>query len=69
MKLDTDGDELPDDWEDSHAGFNKHNAYSFSPPFVYGDDEEVWCEMNALNERGCYDKDWANPGKQSHNPY
>ena len=33
------------------------------------DDEEVWCEMNALNERGCYDKDWANPGKQSHNPY
>lgn len=61
--------EIPDDWEDSHAGFNKHNASSFSPEFVYGDDEEVWCEMNAINERGHYDKDWSNPGKQSHEIY
>ena len=60
-------DELPDDWEDAHIaqGFDKTRASSFTPAFIYGDDEEVWREMNALGTTGDSSQDWANPGKQS----
>lgn len=70
-KIDSDGDELPDDWEDEHKseGFKKELNESFSPDFVYGDDEEVWCEINALKVKGFPKEDWANPGKQSKNVF
>jgi hypothetical protein len=65
-KADSDGDELPDDYEDAHAadGFDKNNRFSF-PTFPYGDDEEVYVEKAAYGATGVSDKDWANPGKQS----
>ena len=65
-KSDGDHDELPDDWEDAHSsdGFDKTKSSSFTPSFIYGDDEEVWCEMNALTSSGNAGQDWANPGKQ-----
>ena len=69
-KMDTDGDELPDDYEDANVGlgFNKNNANSF-PGFPYGDDEEVYCERAAFGTTGNANLDWANPGKQSKNPF
>ncbi len=65
-KTDTDGDELPDEVEDAMAaqGFDKTKKTTFSP-FPYGDDEEVYCEIQAFSARGDATKDWANPGKQS----
>ena len=65
-KMDTDHDELPDDWEDANAalGFDKTKATSF-PTFPYGDDEEVYCERAAYGTTGDASQDWANPGKQS----
>lgn len=65
-KLDSDGDELPDDWEDANAslGYDKNNRFSFTG-FPYGDDEEVYCERAAFGTTGDSSKDWANPGKQS----
>ena len=65
-KMDFDGDELPDDWEDANAsqGYDKNNRYSFSG-FPYGDDEEVYCEKGAFGTTGNHNLDWANPGKQS----
>jgi len=65
-KLDTDLDELPDDWEDANValGFDKTKATSF-PTFPYGDDEEVYCERAAYSTTGDASQDWANPGKQS----
>lgn len=69
-KTDTDGDELPDDWENEHAsfGFDPNNSYSF-PNFLYGDDEEVWCELQAKGKKGNASQNWAWPGKQSDPPY
>ena len=65
-KADSDGDELPDDWEDANAaiGYDKNNRFSFAG-FPYGDDEEVYCEYAAFGTTGDSTKDWANPGKQS----
>jgi len=64
-KADTDGDELPDEWEDAHAtqGFDKTKRESFV--FPYGDDEEVYCEKQANGITGDAAQDWSNPGKQS----
>jgi hypothetical protein len=69
-KLDTDLDELPDDWEDANSalGFDKTKATSF-PTFPYGDDEEVYCERAAYGTTGDAAQDWANPGKQSKNKF
>jgi len=65
-KADSDGDELPDDWEDANVaiGYDKNNRFSFAG-FPYGDDEEVYCEYAANGTTGDASKDWANPGKQS----
>ena len=65
-KLDSDSDELPDDWEDANValGYNKNLRWSF-PGFPVGDDEEVYCERAAYGTTGESAKDWANPGKQS----
>lgn len=69
-KNDNDGDELPDDWEIQNAGlgFDPNNAYSF-PGFPYGDDEEVWCELQAQGKSGNSSKDWADPGKNTNPPF
>lgn len=69
-KADSDGDELPDDWEDANAaiGYDKNNRFSFAG-FPYGDDEEVYCEYAALGTTGDATKDWSNPGKQSKNKF
>jgi hypothetical protein len=69
-KVDTDGDELPDEWEDAHAseGYDKTKASSFSG-FPYGDDEEVYVEKKAYGTTGDSSQDWANPGKQSKNKF
>lgn len=69
-KLDSDNDELPDDYEDAHVaeGYNKNNRFSF-PTFPYGDDEEVYVEKKAYGTTGVSSEDWANPGKQSKNPF
>ena len=64
-KLDSDLDELPDDWEDANSvlGFDKTKATSF-PTFPYGDDEEVYCERAAYGTTGEALQDWASPGNQ-----
>jgi len=69
-KEDTDGDELPDEWEDENAalGYDKNNRYSFTD-FPFGDDEEVYCEHSAFGTKGIESEDWANPGKQSKNKF
>lgn len=69
-KADSDGDELPDDWEDANVaiGYDKNNRFSFAG-FPYGDDEEVYCEYSAYGTTGDATKDWANPGKQSKNTF
>ncbi|GAA5129108.1 hypothetical protein GCM10023212_36650 [Luteolibacter yonseiensis] len=68
--LDSDLDELPDQWETSNSslGFDKNNDTSF-PGFPYGDDEEVYCERAAYGTTGDASKDWANPGKQTKNKF
>jgi hypothetical protein len=66
---DTDGDELPDDWENLAVrvaqGFIYNNDQSFAGSgFPYGDDEEVWCEINAYGGTGVASQDWSKDGKQ-----
>ena len=65
-KVDQDMDELPDEIEDAMMaqGFDKTKRTTW-PMFPYGDDEEVYCEIQAKNTKGVAAKDWANPGKQS----
>ncbi|MFQ5456418.1 MAG: carboxypeptidase-like regulatory domain-containing protein [Nitrospirota bacterium] len=65
---DSDNDELPDDWENTHDGFDPNNANSFTG-FPYGDDEEVYGEIQGFGQTGTHTKDWANPGKQSDPSY
>ena len=73
-QADSDGDELPDTLENNMLlagfGFDENNANSFpAPDFPFGDDEEVWCEIQGYMETGTSSKDWANPGKQSDPAY
>lgn len=65
-KADQDLDELPDEIEDAMAaqGFDKTMKVTWST-FPYGDDEEVYCEIQAKTTTGVAAKDWANPGKNS----
>jgi len=70
FKRDTDGDYLPDEWENLYSahGFDPNKASSF-PGFPFGNDEEVWCEMNTYKAKANHSLDWANPGKQSRTVY
>lgn len=65
--LDSDGDELPDDWESEYffIGFDKNNKFSFPDFPLEGDDEEFFAEIQAFGAKGNPTEDWACPGKQS----
>lgn len=75
---DTDNDRIPDGIENgsllynglnySTLGFNPNNANSI-PGFPYGNDEEVFGEIQGWGRTGTHANDWANPGKQSNPPY
>jgi hypothetical protein len=71
IMADDDGDNIPDKVEQANAslGLNWLKKSSFTPSFLYGNDEEFWCEWTARNIVGDASKDWANPGKQSKNTY
>ncbi len=44
---------------------NVKNDQSFTVHgFPYGDDEEVWCEINADGKTGTSAEDWSFEGKQ-----
>jgi hypothetical protein len=64
---DTDGDYIPDEWEQANEalGFDYKNRYSFPNfPISEGDDEEVYAEIQAVNKKGDASQDWSYQGKQ-----
>lgn len=76
-KTDTDGDELPDDWEDTYTykghKFSKANNDTYNVHLMYahwGDywsygDQEALCRIEENGKVVAAEKDWACPGKQS----
>jgi hypothetical protein len=70
-KDDSDHDKIPDEVEiaNAHLGLDRMEPSSFDPPFILGDDQDFWCEVQALGVVGDASKDWANPGKQSKNRF
>ncbi|MDD5687227.1 MAG: hypothetical protein PHE88_05275 [Elusimicrobia bacterium] len=71
-KVDTDGDELPDDYETTVSGTNPQNPDTYdvkgirnnSDYYWYG-DQEFMCMKAGNGKKGVASKDWADPGKQS----
>jgi len=69
---DTDGDEIPDNVEVTF-GTDPHTMRTWPDFPVSNDapmlDQEVYCERRAQNARAVPARDWANPGKNSKNPF
>ncbi len=70
-KADTDGDELPDEIENGVLAAQRFSS-TLATTFVgfpYGDDEEVYGEMQGWGKTGVHANDWGSPGKQTTPPY
>ena len=67
-QTDTDGDGLPDTWENAHH-FDPNNSYTlgvvpsdWAPGNLLRDDQEVLCMMAEHGRLGPGDADWGSPG-------